>query len=247
MKKIFLLFFISTYLVNSLFSQEVGQKSVKKKYDLSNRTSDHFMLQYGMDRWSGAPDSLNLKGGSRHFNFYFMLDKPFKNSPKFSVAYGVGIGSSNMFFNKRYADIKSNTTLLPYKISYPGTDSSYFNKFKVTTIFLEAPIELRFFSDPENTSKSIKAAIGVKVGTLLKAYSKGKDLKNKSGQSIFGNKFIEKQYDKHFFNGTRLAFTARVGYGIFGLHFSYQITQAMKEGVGAEIKPYSIGLTIGGL
>lgn len=246
MKKIFLLFFITIGFTSYVCSQQV-EKASKKKYDLTNRTSDHFILQYGMDRWSGAPDSLNVKGSSRHFNFYFMLDKPFKNSPKFSVAYGVGIGSSNIFLDKRYADIKSNTTVLPFKVSYPGTDSSYFNKFKMTTIFLEAPVELRFYSDPENTNKSFKAALGVKVGTLLKAYSKGKDLKNKSGQSIFGNRFIEKQYDKHFFNGTRLAFTARIGYGIFGLHFSYQITQAIKEGAGAEVKPYSIGLTIGGL
>ncbi|HNJ58736.1 MAG TPA: hypothetical protein PLH33_06840, partial [Chitinophagaceae bacterium] len=102
MKKIFLLFFITIGFTSYVCSQQV-EKASKKKYDLTNRTSDHFMLQYGMDRWSGAPDSLNVKGSSRHFNFYFMLDKPFKNSPKFSVAYGVGIGSSNIFLDKRYA------------------------------------------------------------------------------------------------------------------------------------------------
>ncbi len=247
MKKIFILLLATAGLVNSLFAQDNEKKTKSKKYDLSNRVGDHIMLQYGMDRWSGAPDSLNVKGSSRHFNFYFMLDKPFKNSPKFSVAYGLGISSSNIFFDKKYADIKSSAVQLPFRTSYPGTDSAYFNKFKLTSIFVEVPVELRFFSDPENSNKSFKAAIGVKVGTILKAYTKGKDLRSKTGQSIYGDKFIEKQYDRNYFNGTRLSLTARAGYGIFGVHFAYQITQALKEGTGAEIRPFSIGLTISGL
>jgi hypothetical protein len=247
MKKIYFLLLATIGLISSLTAQENKTAPVKKTFDLSNRTADHFMIQYGLDKWAGAPDSFHVKGNSRHFNFYFMMDKPFKNNPKFSVAYGLGIGSSNIFFDKTYVDVKSTSALLPFKVSYPGTDSSYFNKFKLTTIFLEAPVELRFFSNPENTNKSFKFAVGAKVGTILKAYTKGKDLKNKTGATIYGNKFIEKQTDRKYFNGTRLSLTARAGYGIFGVHFTYQVTQFMKEGFGAEIKPYSIGLTISGL
>ncbi|MCZ2223591.1 MAG: PorT family protein [Chitinophagales bacterium] len=245
MKKILFLVFATIGFVSYLFAQ--NNKPIKKNYDLSNRSSDHFMIQYGLDRWSGTPDSINVKGSSRHFNFYFMLDKPFKNSPKFSVAYGLGISSSNIFFNKNYVDVKSTSSLLPFRNFYPGTDSSYFNKFKLTTIFVEVPVELRYYSNPENTNKSIKAALGIKVGTILKAYTKGKDLLDKKGLSVYDNKFIEKQSDRKYFNGTKLALTARAGYGIFGIHFTYQITPFLKEGTGAEIRPYSIGLTISGL
>jgi hypothetical protein len=106
---------------------------------------------------------------------------------------------------------------------------------------------LRYYSNPENPSKSWKAALGVKVGTLLKSFTKGKNLQNKAGGSIYGDKFIEKESNKKFFNGTRIAASARVGYGIIGLQFSYQITQVFKEGFDPEVRPYSIGLTISGL
>ena len=47
------------------------------KLDLSSRPGDHFMIQYGSDMWLGKPDSVRTGGFSRHFNLYFMLDKPF--------------------------------------------------------------------------------------------------------------------------------------------------------------------------
>ncbi|MCU0321363.1 MAG: PorT family protein [Chitinophagaceae bacterium] len=250
MKKL-LLIVLAVGLSSSLWAQkttsEKKETKTTKKIDLSNRAADHFMIQYGKDNWSGTPDSIRTLGKSRHFNFYLMLDKPFQNNPNFSVAYGVGLSSSNIFFDKNYVDIKANSSRLPFRRSYAGNDSSSFSKFKLTTIFLEAPIELRYYSNPENPAKSWKGAIGVKIGTLLKSFTKGKDLQNKNGGSIYGNKFIEKQSEKRFFNGTRLAASARVGYGVFGLQFSYQITQVFKEGFGPEVRPYSIGLTLSGL
>lgn len=247
MKKSTLLLFILASVITANAQTKTETKKPTKKIDLSNRAADHFVIQYGSDSWSGTPDSVKTKGFSRHFNFYFMLDKPFKNNPKFSVAYGVGIGSNNIFFDKKYVDIKSNSTKLPFRNSFPGTDSGYFKKFKLTSIFLEAPIELRYYSDPENPNKSWKAALGVKVGTLIKAYTKGKDLQTKGGQSVYGATYIEKESSKKFFNTTKLAVTARVGLGAFSLDAGYQITQVIKEGFGPEVRPFSIGLTISGL
>jgi len=56
-----------------------------------------------------------------------------------------------------------------------------------------------------------------------------------------------KETSKKFFNSTRLVGIARIGFGHFSLYGSYQITTLFKEGVAAEIRPYSIGLTISGL
>lgn len=145
------------------------------------------------------PDSANTKGG-RHFNFYLMNDKPFKTNPRFSVAHGLGIGSSNIYFDKTYFDIKRQD-----KIAYSRSDGNHFNKFKFTEIFLEIPVELRYTLNPESPNKSWKFAVGAKVGTLLKAYTKGKDLQKDDNSSLYGPTYIEKQYSKKFFNGTRLA------------------------------------------
>ncbi|MGI8637873.1 MAG: outer membrane beta-barrel protein [Segetibacter sp.] len=213
------------------------------KIDLSNRSNDHFMLQYGFDNWSGTSDSTKPSGFSRFFNAYIMLDKPFKTNPRLSVGLGIGVGSSNIFFNKRYVDLKSTSSALPFR----KVDSlNHFKKFKLTTVFLEAPVELRYSSDPENSNSSFKAAIGVKVGTLLSAYTKGKTLQDKNGNTL--NPYIQKESSKKFINTTRLAVTGRVGFGIFSIYGAYQITSFLKDIAGpTEIRPYSIGLCISGL
>lgn len=228
---------------NVISVQPAPAKKDWKKIDLSNRSNDHFMIQYGFDKWAGTPDSISPKGFSRFFNAYIMLDKPFKTNPKLSVGLGLGIGSSNIFFDKKYVDVKSLSSTLPFK----NVDSvDHFKKFKLTTIYAEAPVELRFSSNPEYNNKSFKLALGVKVGTLLNAHTKGKTLENKSGSTL--NNYIEKESSKRFFNSTRLAATARIGYGIFGLYGAYQITSFLKTGVGpSEIRPYSIGIYISGL
>lgn len=244
MKKTLLLLLGVTSVLFSIAQSETKTKKDWSKIDISSRSADHFMIQYGIDSWQGRPDSVRTGGFSRHFNFYFMFDKPFKTNPHFSVGLGVGIGSSNMFFNNTKVDIKSMTAKLPFT----NVDSAdHFKKNKLTTIFLEAPVELRYFANPANPNKSWKAALGVKVGTLLKAYTKGKNLVNKSGASLYGPSYIVKEYDKRFINGTMLAVTGRVGYGIISLDAGYQITGVLKDGAGPSMHKFSIGLTISGL
>jgi hypothetical protein len=209
-----------------------------------DRPSDHFMIQFGSDTWLNKTDSIHTKGFSRHFNFYFMLDKPFKTNPRFSIAYGLGIGSSNIFFNDTYVDVRSNNAKLPFT---DVSQANHFTKFKLTMIRLELPIELRFYADPENPKKSWKGAIGVKAGYLLNAYTKGKNLENSAGQSIYGSSYIEKESDTKFFSSARLAGTLRVGKGAFSLHADFDATPIIKSGFGPDVRTLSIGLTVSGL
>ncbi len=228
-------------------AEVIETPKVKKdwsKVSLTNRAADHFMIQYGSDTWTNKPDSVRTKGFSRHFNVYVMLDKPFKSNPRFSIAYGVGIGSSNIFFDKVNVNLSGTGSTLPFS---DGTNTNRFDKFKMTTIFAEVPLELRFYSDPENTGKSWKFAVGAKVGTLLKAYTKGKDLQNASGASLFGPTYIRKESNKRYINGTKIAVTGRVGYGIFSLHGDYNVLGVIKDGFGPAMNVYSIGLSISGL
>lgn len=223
--------------------QPAPVKKELNKIDLSNRSNDHIMVQYGFDKWAGTPDSISPKGFSRFFNAYIMLDKPFKTNPHLSVGLGAGIGSSNIFFDKTYVDINSSSPRLPFtKVD----SANHFKKFKLTTVFVEAPVELRYSSNPENANKSLKVALGVKVGTLVNAHTKGKNLQTKSGGTL--DNAIAKESSKKFFNSTRLAVTARFGYGIFGIYGAYQVTSFLKSGAGSDqIRPYSIGIYISGL
>jgi hypothetical protein len=210
--------------------------------DLSNRSNDHFLIQFGMDGWATNVDSVEPSGFSRHFNAYFMLDKPFKTNPHLSVGLGAGISSSNIFFSNKMVDLKSTAARLPFT---NVESSDHFKKFKLTTVYAEAPVELRYNSDPENSNKSFKVALGAKIGTMINAHTKGKTLQNASNQTI--GDYTSKINSKKFFNTTRLSAMARVGFGIVSIHGAYQITSLLKDGVGPEIRPYSIGLTISGL
>ena len=239
MKKLLLVF-----LSISASFLAISQSIKVPKIDMGNRAADHLVIQYGSDSWTSRPDSVRTGGFSRHFNMYFMFDKPFKTNPKLSIAFGVGIGSSNMFFENTKVDLKSNSSRLPFT-AVDSTD--HFKKYKVVNIYGEIPIELRYYSNPANPNKSWKAALGVKVGTLLKTYTKGKDFVSKGGGSIYGPTYIVKENNKRFFNTTMLAVTGRIGYGFMSLDAGYQFNGVLKDGAGATMNRFSLGLTISGL
>lgn len=243
MKRIALLVFIiaSALITNA----QESPKTSKPKIDFANRAGDHFMFQLSGDSWTGMPDSINShqSGFSRGFNAYVMLDKPFRSSPNYSVAFGVGYGSTNMKFDKMQVDVKSVASpLLPFK-ALDSTD--HFKKYKLHLGYLEIPVELRYASNPVTPSKSWKIAIGGKVGTLINSHTKGKELQNKNNSTI--NSFTQKENSKKFFNGTRLVGMARIGYGIFSIFGAYQITNVLKDGVGPEMKAVQVGISLGGL
>jgi hypothetical protein len=174
-----------------------------------------------------------------------MLNKPFKSNPKWSVAFGLGVSSSSMFFKKMSIDLKAAGIVLPFK----SLDSSafYYKKYKLATSFLEIPVELRYSFNPMTPKKSVKIAIGAKVGTMLNAHTKGKTILNIAGATA-NSGLIDKTTKKVFFNTTRLEATFRVGYGNFSLVGTYQINQFFKDGSGgADIRPYQIGLCMSGL
>lgn len=231
--------------VDTGFSSPAPAPTPKKwsTLNLNNRANDHFMIQLSVDNWANKTDTMQLKGISRGFNMYLMYDMPFKTNPQFSVAGGVGVSTSNIYFEKTYIDIAGrNKNVLDFA---DVSDTTNFKKYKLTTAYLEVPLELRWLANPENSNRSWKIAIGGKIGTLISASTKGKTLESSADQVVLNGTFKEKS--KRFFNGTRMSATMRAGYGNFSLFGSYQLNNFIKEGSGPNIRPYQIGLTISGL
>jgi len=241
MKKIFVLV-ISSLVVTSIFAQDEPKPESKKKPNLTGRANDHFLLQFGVTNWAGRPDSIKTKGLSRSFNMYFMFDFPFKSNPHFSVGIGAGIGTDNIYFDKTYVGIKDATSTLRFQ---DVSDTNHFKKYKLTTAILEAPLELRFSSNPASSNKSYKASLGIKAGTLLNVHTKGKTWQSASGGTLLA--YTEKQTSKRFYNSNRFVATARLGYGVFSVFGAYQLNTLFKEGLGPDVRPYTIGLTLSGL
>ena len=92
------------FLFSYAFSQDTTSpvRPKTKKIVINNRPNDHLLIQISSDHWTGMTDSIksHQKGLSRGFNAYFMLDKPFKSSPKYSIGFGLGISTSNIFFKR---------------------------------------------------------------------------------------------------------------------------------------------------
>lgn len=242
MKKIFLLA-TSLMLVYFVSAQDTTiNRRALSPTKKTGRANDHLMIQVGYTGWAGQPDTINTGGFSKSLNMYFMLNFPFKSNDHLSVALGVGVGSDNIIFRKTYVDIKNTTSMMRF---VDQSDTNHFKKTKLATTYAEVPLELRWVADNKNVDRTMKIALGVKVGTMLNAHTRNKTLRNASESTI--NDYVMKESSKRYFNTTRIAGTLRVGWGHFSLYGAYQFTNLFKDGVAAEIRPYSIGLTLSGL
>lgn len=240
MKKI-----IFTALVFTCSLAVSAQQKKDWKKEIIDRPADHILLQLTTDHWAGVPDSISshMGGLSRGLGISLMFDKPFKTDPHWSVAFGLGINGSSMFFKNMSVNINATGVS---KLPFVNLDSANrFKKYKLMTAYLEVPVELRYIFSPQKENRSWKAALGLKVGALINAHTKGKTLQDKNGNTL--NSYTEKVSKKSFFNSNRVVATARVGIGHFTLVCNYQITGLLKDGTGPDIHPYQIGLCLSGL
>lgn len=216
----------------SLWAQDVEKGSSKPKTQIEKPSRDFVMLQFTYEGWV-KPDSINTTGIGRGFNAYICYDFPIKKS-NFSFAAGLGIGTSNIYLNNQ--EIVTTDTALDQAAFIKETQD--YKKYKLTTAYLEAPFELRYFGNKENRNKGFKAAIGLRVGTMIGAHTKSKNN---------DTKLIEKNVTKQYLETWRVAGTVRIGWGNFTVMGTYNLVNLYKENVGPVITPYSIGICLTGL
>jgi hypothetical protein len=237
MKKVILS--LLTILLFSGLANAQTNPPEKKMADLSSRPADHLMIQFGADSWTGGPDSVKTSGMGRHFNVYFMLDKPFRTNNKFSLAYGVGFGTNNQFIDKgTYVDLAQVANTIRFRQL-----DSLANRFDKQQV----PAEIRYYTNPANPSKSWKFAAGLKVGLLFKGLTKMKDYQTFNGNSLYGKTYVQKISNKRFFTSNDISLTARAGYGIISMNVGYTVTPVLRDGYGPSFNRLSIGLSISGL
>jgi hypothetical protein len=242
MRKIVIAVFAAC-LVSTAFAQTDSViHKVIPGYKKETPSNDHFFIQIGYLTWTNKPDSIRTKGFPRSLNMYVMLNFPFKTNPHWSVAIGPGISSDNMYFDKMTVGIARTTPTVQFR---DVSDTSHFKKYKLSTNYLEAPVEMRYRFNPNDDRKSVKIAFGAKVGVLVNAHVKGTTLQSTSDQTL--NDYTAKESTKRFFNKQRLSVMGRVGVGSFTVFATYAITPLFQEALGPAIHPLSIGLNISGL
>ena len=197
---------------------------------------DFLMIDLGYNTWMSKPDSVKSKSFGYVFKTYLCYDFPIKKS-KLSFATGIGISASVIYLNQQ---ILANNDTGAMGNAAHFLSSTEYKRYKFSTIYLQAPFELRFYGNTQNRNNGFKAAIGVEVGTLLGAHTKGV-------RSVGGINIKDKENTKRYVSPWNFAGTARIGYGNFTLFGSYNITGVFKDTNGPVITPMSIGLCISGL
>ena len=204
---------------------------------LAKPSRDFVMLQFTYDGWNNKPDSVKTKGFGRGFNAYVLYDFPIKKS-NFSFAAGIGIGTSNIYLDNQQLAL-TDTGTLGNQVRFVDETKDY-KKYKITTAYVEAPFELRYFGNKENRNKGFKAAIGIRAGLLVGAHAKG-------NTSVEGDKVVEKTNTRRYLEKWRFSGTVRLGWGNFSVFGSYNFNNVFKENSGPQVTPYSIGIAITGL
>lgn len=223
--------FLLLMLPVALFAQEVEKGAGTKRTTINKPARDFLMLQFTYEGWD-KPDSIKTTGIGRGFNVYLCYDFPIKNS-NFSFAAGIGIGTSNIYFKDQELILDNPADSAARFIP----ESQDYKKSKLTTAYLEAPFELRFFTNKANRNKGFKMAAGFRAGTMIGAHTKVKQQNN----------VVRKVNTKNYLENWRFAVTGRIGWGNFALVGSYNLNKLFDEGQGPEITPYSIGISITGL
>lgn len=241
MKKIFSLLTLGLCLSTITFAQDTKTESTKSNIVKPSR--DFIMFQVTYDNWANSPDYIKIGGVGRGFNMYLAYDFPLAKS-NFSFAAGVGISTSNIYFKDQIAVINSYSDTVFFKdvdtTMIGGKKENFYKSSKLSTAYIEAPFELRFFGNKENRNRGFKAAVGMKVGLLVGAHSKVR-------HSLYGPVVTEKLNSTTHLQSWRFTPNARIGWGNFALYGSYSISSLFKAGSGPEIYPYSIGISITGL
>jgi hypothetical protein len=236
-QRLTLLFAVLFALSSSSLRAQTINPGATPPSEVEKPSRDFVMVQLTYEGWANKPDSIHTGGIGRGLNAYLCYDFPIQKS-HFSFAAGVGVGTSNIYLDNQQM-VLTDTGARGSSVRFINETTDY-KKYKLTTAYLEAPFELRYFGNNNNRNKGFKAAIGFRAGALVGAHVK-------DSRTVDGNKVIDKINTKRYLDKWRFAGTVRVGYGNFTLFGSYNINALFKEGSGPDIIPYSVGLCITGL
>lgn len=207
-------------------------------YSQDYKAKDRVVTEINWNAWRVAPDGITQEWFSRGVNFFGMYDVPIGNSP-ISIAPGIGIAVDNVYHNGQFLASDTMTQIVPI------SDSVNYKSNKLNTVYLEAPIELRFRTKPNDKGRSFKIAIGIRGGLLLASHTRYKGEGTTFGYTRQEIKI--KQFDVPNLDNIRYGATFRIGYGPVNLQAYYGLSSLFEAGQGPEMIPFHVGLSFNGL
>lgn len=216
-------------LLSALFISETNAQVVNE------RARKRISVGVGMftDIWNGIPDGIAIRAINQGFQSFVMYNAPFGKS-NFGFSAGLGFRANNMYGNF-YSDSLRDPSGTGTELTMIAKNID-FKRSKLTTPYLELPIEFRY------TSKSkVGVGIGFKVAYLLPAHTKyvGEDYMFDSDNKL-RVKFREIENLESFSYGP----TMHIGYKWFHVTGYYSISKLFVKNKGPEMYPISIGFVL---
>lgn len=240
------------FLSNVAFSTEgTGGDEKKKKPDTTQAKQQRkakpdvpgdLIIDLGFNILQGEPEDMALGWwGSKTVNINYAYNLPLGKS-NFVFSPGIGLGLDKYSFDNDVTLASDGDGTSVVQLSDILSDDASLNKTKLATTYLEVPLELRFYANKSDVSRSFKTALGVKGGLLLSSHTKIK-YKEDGG--------IKKQKNKDQLNINRFRYSsyARIGVGGFSVFFNYNLSELFKSDKGpdmSEINVMTAGISING-
>jgi hypothetical protein len=223
----FLLFSFNLLLITQLFSQDLPERPAKAE------VKDKVIFNFFHDNWLMDQDSVKVKWFSRGVGFTYFYDAQIGSSP-FSLAAGLGFSTHNVFNNSRITQVVNPDTNITDSYSQFNlyAESDNVKRHKLSTNYVDLPVEIRFRSKPDKNGNSWRFSLGGRAGYLLDVHNKTKVGDDKYKDFIFPN-----------VNKWRFGGHLKFGYQRWGVFGYYAFNNLFEKDRGVEVKPLSIGFT----
>lgn len=217
------------------FSQEITEP------DSTKMPNDQIICNLLTNTLLNTPKDMKLMPVSVGVEVYGMTPIIGKKS-SFSIAIGCGIGANN--YHNNCIPYNSINNTYPYNV-----DSIYFSqipgdyeyiKNKLTTAYVDIPLEIRYRTKPNLKNRNFKVAIGGKFGYMISSYIKykGEDFRALSSKTV---KFKEYNIDNLY--DFRYGAFLRVGYGKINFIINYTLSPLFEKDKGPDMIPVSFGFS----
>ena len=204
---------------------KTGEKSEER-----NTHQDHMLVDFGYETFTSNPSNADFRWYNNGLNIQLFYDQLFGQSG-ISLAVGVGFSTQSYYSNRQ---IRRDTTKQEFYPNWMRLENEPYNKNKVSTSFVDIPLELRYRTKMDDNGYRWKFSVGAKIGFLFDTHDKYVDLD--------GIKY--KTYYFPDMNRTRIAMIARIGYGKVNFYGSFGLTEFFIPGRGPEMKQLGFGISL---
>lgn len=243
MRKILVLILILPFLAGfDAYANGEGNDDKKKKKNeeqVSARPDipGTLLIDLGLNILQNVPSRMDLGNfRSKVVNFYYYYDMPIGES-HFSFNPAIGVGLEKFAFDNDITLIDNGDSTFVQELDDLLPDAAI-KKTRLAANYFDIPIEFRYHSSKYDHRRSLKVAIGGRVGFLMSSHTKIK-------YDLQGDTVIEKNKRDFSLSSFRYGVHGRIGYGGFNLFMHYNLSNLFDDGLGPPGTSNSNNITVG--